>query len=75
MYKNNLRIVSQSQTIAVCRLKLMFGSLVKKDIRLLDHKDKPATATFGSIARFMEKEQLSKEVFSLAYNHSLASLN
>jgi hypothetical protein len=73
--KINEQAYFQPQPIQVSQLKLMLGSLINKDIRLMDHTNKPATATFGSIARFMEKEQLSKEIFSLNYNHSLASLN
>jgi len=30
----------------------------------MDHEDKPATATCGRIARFMEKERLLKETIS-----------
>ncbi len=73
--KVNEQAYFQPQPIEISWLKLMFGSLIKKDIRLMDHQDKPVTATFGSIARFMEKEQLSKEVLTLKYNPSLASLN
>ena len=74
--KVNEQAYFQPQPIGVSWLKLIVGSLIKKDIRLIDHQDKPVIATFSSIARFMEKEQLSKESFSFVYaSKSMVSIH
>lgn len=38
--------------------KLMFGSMFMKDVTIKDHKGQVATATFGSIFKYLDKYQL-----------------
>lgn len=59
--KANIQAWFAPQPVEVSRLKLAFGSLFMPDIKIADHKDKVATATFSTIAEFMETENLAEE--------------
>jgi hypothetical protein len=59
--KANMRAWFAPQPVEVSRLKLALGSLFMPDIKLKDHNDKAATATFSTIAEFMKKQDLAIE--------------
>ncbi|GGB07635.1 DUF2145 domain-containing protein [Agarivorans gilvus] len=48
----------KAQPIKVNRFKLFMGGLLFDDVTLADHQGKPKTATFTTIARYLEQQQL-----------------
>ena len=59
--KANIQAWFAPQPVEVSGLKLALGSLIMPDIKLGDHNGKAATATFSTIAKFMETQNLAKE--------------
>jgi hypothetical protein len=65
--KSNARAYFDAQPIKVGRIKAMFASWLNADITLKDHKGrKIKTATFTTIARYMDQYGLSQEQFELS---------
>ena len=58
--KANTRAHYTAQRVRTSRFKLMFGSLLMKDVTTKDHQGKIATATFGSIHHYLDQYQLAK---------------
>ena len=63
------------QSVEASQLKLALGSLFMPDIKLDDHRTKPATATFTTIAEFLETENLTEEILLVSNNESLSDLS
>ena len=58
--KANTRAHYTAQRVRTSRFKLMFGSLLMDDVTTKDHKGKIATATFGSIHKYLDQYQLAQ---------------
>tara|TARA_R110002167_G_scaffold236036_1_gene441268 strand:- start:1497 stop:2291 length:795 start_codon:yes stop_codon:yes gene_type:complete len=58
--KTNTRAYYTAQRVRTSRFKLMFGSLLMDDVTTKDHKGKIATATFGSIHKYLDQYQLAQ---------------
>jgi hypothetical protein len=56
--KANTNAYFTPQRVKTSPLKLMFGSMLMKDVTTKDHKRKVATATFGSIFNYLTKYEL-----------------
>jgi len=62
----NIQGYFKPQVLDVGNIKLWLGSMFAPDVFLDDqHEDKPVTATFNSLARFMQQYHLTQEVFSV----------
>jgi hypothetical protein len=59
--KANTRAHFTAQRVKTSRFKLILGSMLMDDVTTKDHKSKIATATFGSIHRYLNQYQLAKE--------------
>jgi hypothetical protein len=55
----------KAQAIHASRFKLALGSMFMKDITTRDHKGKVSTASFLSIARYLQQYDLAKHVIAL----------
>ena len=53
------------QPVAVSQLTLALGSVFMPDIKTDDHKGKPMTATFSTIAQFMGNDNLAEDILML----------
>lgn len=60
--KANIKAWFAPQPIQASQLKLTLGSLFMPDIKLDDHHDKPVTATFSTIAEFLEVENMADQL-------------
>jgi hypothetical protein len=69
--KTCIRAWFTPQAVEVSQLKLALGSLFMPDIKLDDHSDKPVTATFSTIARFLETENLAEDVLIVSNDAAL----
>ena len=69
--KTYIRAWFTPQAVEVSQLKLALGSLFMPDIKLDDHSDKPVTATFSTIARFLETENLAEDVLIVSNDAAL----
>jgi hypothetical protein len=58
--KANTRAHYTPQRVRTSRFKLMFGSMLMDDVTTKDHKGKIATATFGSIHKYLNQYQLTQ---------------
>jgi hypothetical protein len=58
--KTNTRTYYTPQRVRTSRFKLMFGSMLMDDVTIKDHKGKIATATFGSIHKYLDQYQLAQ---------------
>lgn len=56
--KANTRAHYTPQRVRTSRFKLMFGSMLMDDVTTKDHKGKIATATFGSINKYLDQYEL-----------------
>jgi hypothetical protein len=65
--KANTREWYRAQPIKISPLKLMFASISMPDVSLRDQPEGslPITSSFGSIATYMEQNQLSDEIFEI----------
>ena len=63
------------QLIEASQLKLTLGSLFMPDIKLDDHYDKPVTATFSTIAEFLEAENMAEELLVVSKDAPLSSFS
>lgn len=63
--KANIEAYFESQRIAANPVKLLLGSIFKADITTSDHSGPVATATFWSIARYLERYGLADEVLTV----------
>lgn len=66
--KANVEAYFEPQPVRVNALKLLLGSIFIADITTSDHSGPVATATFGSIARYMQRHGLTDEVFTVRLN-------
>lgn len=72
--KANTQAYFSPQSIGMSRLKLRLGSWFVDEVSLADHKGKVKTATFTSIARYLEENQLLKQAVILRAEQSPTSL-
>lgn len=63
--KANTRTYFKPQTVQVGSFKLFLGSIFKPDIAVSDHQGPIITATFGTIARYLEGYDLSQDHFTI----------
>lgn len=66
--KANTRAHYTAQRVRTSRFKLMFGSLLMDEVTTKDHKGKIATATFGSIHKYLDQYQLAQHGVTLYAN-------
>ena len=64
--KTNIEAYFQPQPIAVSPFKLFLGSIFVPDITTSDHPGPVATATFWSIARYMQGHDIADEVLTVS---------
>ena len=62
--KANAQAHFQAQRVHTSRFKLMLGSALMKDVTTRDHKGKVRTATFTSIARYLQHYDLATHVIT-----------
>lgn len=63
--KANAQAHFQAQRVHTSRFKLMLGSALMKDVTTRDHKGKVRTATFMSIAKYLQKYDLATHAVRL----------
>lgn len=73
--KANAQAHFQAQRVHTSRFKLMLGSALMKDVTTRDHKGKVRTATFTSIAKYLQKYDLALYTFTLDEDMSASHLN
>jgi hypothetical protein len=73
--KANAQAHFQAQRVHTSRFKLMLGSALMKDVTTRDHKGKVRTATFTSIAKYLQKYDLASHTFTLDEDMSASHLN
>ncbi|MFT4654371.1 MAG: hypothetical protein ACI82S_002026 [Patiriisocius sp.] len=66
--KVNAQAHFDAQAIKTSRFKLMLGAAFMKDITTRDHKGKVSTATFTSIAKYLQKYDLAAYAVTLDQN-------
>jgi hypothetical protein len=64
--KTNIEAYFQPQPVAVSPFKLFLGSIFVPDITISDHPGPVATATFWSIARYMQGHGIADEVLTVS---------
>jgi len=64
--KANIKAYFEPEPLRVSGFELFLGSLFTADIKLSDHSGPVRTATFGSIARYMEAQGLATELFRVS---------
>ena len=72
--KRNAKQYFSPQKVHQSRLKLSLGSMVMKDLTLRDHKRSVRTATFGSLATYMQQFGLSKKTYVINDDLSLQAI-
>lgn len=72
--KSNAKQYFSPQKIHQSRLKLSLGSMLMKDLTLRDHKRKVSTATFGTLATYMQQYGLSKKAYVINDDLSLREI-
>jgi hypothetical protein len=72
--KANTRAHYTAQRVRTSRFKLMFGSLLMDDVTTKDHRGKIATATFGSIYKYLNQYQLAEHAVSFYGNGQIMTL-
>lgn len=63
--KVNTQAHFDAQRVHTSRFKLMLGSALMKDVTTRDHKGKVRTATFTSIAKYLQKYDLTEHAVTL----------
>ncbi|MFT6268657.1 MAG: hypothetical protein ACJAVV_001472 [Alphaproteobacteria bacterium] len=63
--KANAQAHFDAQRVKTNRFKLMLGSALMKDVTTRDHKGKVRTATFTSIAKYLQKYDLAEHAVTL----------
>ncbi|WP_395344182.1 DUF2145 domain-containing protein [Ningiella sp. W23] len=66
--KQNTQAYFRPQTVRTSRFKLAMGSMFMSDVTISDHKGQIRTATFTSIAKYLEEYGLVKEASVLTLN-------
>lgn len=61
--KANSKSYFNPQKVKMGRIKLMLGALMNEDVTLADHRGKPKTATYTTIANYMQEYDLVQEKF------------
>lgn len=61
--KANLKAYFEPVEIKIGFFKSVFGPMLREDVSLRDHPGTIHTATFGSIAEFMQKYDLAAEIY------------
>ena len=61
--KLNSKSYFDPQKIKMGRIKLMLGALMNEDVTLADHRGKPKTATYTTIANYLQEYDLVQEQF------------
>ncbi len=64
--KTNIEAYFEPQPVEVNPFKLWLGSLFMSDIFISDHQGQVRTATFWSIARYMQYQDIADEVFTVS---------
>ncbi|MEM0911182.1 MAG: DUF2145 domain-containing protein [Pseudomonadota bacterium] len=72
--KRNAQQYFSAQKVNESRMKLSMGSMVMKDLTLRDHKRTVRTATFGSLAAYMQQYGLAKQVYIVNSDLTLSQL-
>lgn len=72
--KVNAKAHFDAQHIKTSRFKLMIGSALMEDITTRDHKGKVKTATFTSIAHYLQKYGLATQALTLDKNLEVTPL-
>ena len=72
--KANTRAHYTAQRVRTSRFKLMFGSMLMDDVTTKDHKGKIATATFGSIHKYLDQYQLAQHGVTFYANGETSTL-
>lgn len=68
--KANEAAYFEPEPVRVGAVKLLLGSLFVPDITTSDHSGPVATATFGSIARYMQRHGIADEVFTVSLDQA-----
>jgi len=71
--KANANAHFNAQVIKTSRFKLMLGSALMEDVTTRDHKGKVRTATFTSIAKYLQQYDLATQ--AVALNENLIAVN
>ena len=72
--KQTIRQYFQPQTVHVSGFKLALGGLFSDDIRTSDHKGKPRTATFSTIAKYLSQYELLDGAYVMAQSGNVTQL-
>ncbi len=72
--KANAKAYFQPQRVNSSPFKLMFGSLLMKDVSTKDHKGKVATTTFSTIYRYLDEYQLVEDAVEFYPNNQTIAL-
>ena len=70
--KANIAAHFEPQTIAVGGIKRLLAPVASQALTTSDHGTKVETATFGSIARFMEENELSDQIYRITPKQVIA---
>ncbi len=63
--KLNAKEYFDAQEINIDSFKLLFGSIFMPDIKITDHGDKIQTATFTTIANYLQRYNLAQELMTI----------
>jgi len=63
--KANEKAYFEAQPVNVSPLKLAFGAMFSAEISTSDQEGKPVTATFGTIAKYLQKYDTGSEVLTI----------
>jgi len=63
--KRNSKEYFDAQKVKVNPFKMLIGSMFSSDIAISDHEEKVETATFSTIAQYLQKYDLIQEQFSI----------
>jgi hypothetical protein len=72
--KSNNQAYFKPQPVNLSRFKLTLGGLFSDGITLNDHKGKVATATFGSLQRYMQQYGLTEQAVIMQPDGSTITL-
>ncbi|WJG10814.1 DUF2145 domain-containing protein [Aliiglaciecola sp. LCG003] len=72
--KVNAQAHFKPQKLSTSRFKLMFGSMLMDDVTTKDHKGKVYTATFSSLGRYLQSNQLSDDFVTFQANGEVTAL-
>ncbi|MGJ8681437.1 DUF2145 domain-containing protein [Paraglaciecola sp.] len=72
--KANAAAYFTPQRVRTSPLKLMFGSMLMKEVTTKDHKRKVATATFGSIHKYLSRYGLVEDAVELYSSKKIVTI-